>query len=483
MMAKLAACFSIWIAARAGLLSAVLLLVFAGVGLAQEPSRTAHAGFDLESRPGGSGRPLVGHSTRILNVPGTLGEPRPVNVHLWYPAHSRDDCDDSGNSDENAENQGCSATPSVYTSRLNGIPLLPQWDPLSWTIGSSESFENVPIARGHRPFPVIIFSGGSQTNAINYVYTLEALASFGFIVAAPDHLNDTQDDIRIDFVNKQAGFTLIPCFDGLAPPCSRGGNVRKSMTDRAHDISAVLDALPTWFGERVDMTRVGVMSHSRGTVTALAAAGGSTTWGFPAEPRVKAIMGLAIGVHDITFGANLEDVTVPALLVAGTLDATSVVSKEAFDTLASTEKNFVLIENAKHRHFISASCAQTQSSGAIAQADSRAILDLQTATGLLSPFPLPIGVAMDFCGFETFTNPTDIRPLVASLTRFNVTPTNVPTTGLDSSQVKNEVVQLAIAFFGHALEIDSDDNRPFTDLLLRFKEIRLFPLSPLGAAR
>ena len=161
------------------------------------------------------------------------------------------------------------------------------------------SFENLPIARGHRPFPVIVFSHGSQTNAIDYVYTLEALASYGFIVSAPDHLNDTQDDDQIDFINQQAGFALIPCFDGLPSPCLRA-SVSKSMTDRVHDISALIDALPIWFGHRVDISRVGVMGHSRGTVTVLAAAGGSTTWGYPAEPRVKATMGLAMGVPSIT---------------------------------------------------------------------------------------------------------------------------------------------------------------------------------------
>jgi len=61
---------------------------------------------------------------------------------------------------------------------------------------------------------------------------------------------------------------------------------------------------------------------------------------------------------------------------------------------------------------------------------------------------------MDFCGFETFTNPSDIRALVASLTGFNVTPTNVPTTGLDSDEVKGEVLQLAVTFFGDVLERD-----------------------------
>src|SRR5882672_753572 len=79
-----------------------------------------------------SGRHLgsfaVGHSTRRLSVPGTLGENRPVNVHLWYPARSPDDCDSSGSSDGSGDDQGCSATPSMYTSRLYGIPLLPQWD-------------------------------------------------------------------------------------------------------------------------------------------------------------------------------------------------------------------------------------------------------------------------------------------------------------------------------------------------------------------
>ena len=67
---------------------------------------------------------------------------------------------------------------------------------------------------------------------------------------------------------------------------------------------------------------------------------------------------------------------------------------------------------------------------------------------------------MDFCRFETFTSPADIRPLVASLTGFVVTPSNVPATGLDSTQVKDQVTELAVAFFGHALELENNDGRP-----------------------
>ena len=470
----------------------------------------------------------VGHSIRTINVTGMRGETRSVNVNLWYPALSSEDCENFGKSDANSGSSDadshnsninggdwdCPATASVYSSRLHGVPLAPQWDPLSWTIGSTDSLENLPISEAHRSFPVIVFSHGNQGNAIDYVYTLESLASFGFIVAAPDHVNNTEDDLRLDFINPKinsVGRTALPCFDGLASPCDVSSrykkdfgkdpplddpcpqvtsitppvlpptkSVRESMIDRASDIGAIIDALPSWFGERADISRVGVMGHSRGTVTALAAAGGSTCWGFNAEPRVKAIMGLAIGGKNVTFAADVQKVTVPALLVAGTFDTTGPpdVSQKAFVMLQTprTEKACVLIGNAKHRHFDSGMCAETQSAGTVAEASqTRAILDLQTLTQRLV-FPSS-GVAMDFCGLDAFVdtvnNPPkyDIRPLVASVTGcpnssscFNITPDNVPTTGLTSDQVKNEVVKLAVIFFGHTLERD-DNDPPFTDFL------------------
>ena len=46
------------------------------------------------------------------------------------------------------------------------------------------------------------------------------------------------------------------------------------------------------------------------------------------------------------------------------------------------------------------------------------------------------GSSTDYCRYDTFVNPVDIRPITFALSGFNVTPDNVPTTGLDTDEVK-----------------------------------------------
>jgi predicted dienelactone hydrolase len=226
------------------------------------------------------------------------------------------------------------------------------------------------------------------------------------VVAAPYHVNNTQDDARIDVVNGRAPGTLT-CNDGRPGPCSRTV-VPRSMQDRVRDISYILDALPDWFGDRVDASRAGVLGHSRGTATALAAAGGSTVWGFAPEPRVKAIMGLAIAARMITFAAHLANVRVPAVLVAGGKDQNSVqaVSEDAFDTIDSKQKLFVAIPEATHRSFDSTYCAQLRSAATNAHGNASAILDLHTVSLIGASAPGGIsGKAVHYCAAQYFTTP------------------------------------------------------------------------------
>lgn len=438
------------------LLLAALIAATLCVGLAGQT-----AGVETAAASTRTARDLpVGHEVQSLEIAGSAQGEREVDVHLWYPADRK---------------RFSKAPETVYKSALHGKALEPkqcpparadrcEWDPLSWTVKAEVARENAAIDRNGKKYPVIVFSHGSVNDPIDYAHTLELIASAGFVVAAPSHVNNTQDDVRIDFINTQAGpqsgGPLFKCNDGRAGPCSRAPLVNSpelptSMKDRVGDISSVLDALDRhgqtrWLGRRADVSRAGVLGHSRGTATALAAAGGSAAWSVEPEHRVKAIMGMAIAARPITFGANVANVTVPTLLVAGTRDLTSpqAISEEAHAAIASADKRFVSIPNATHRSFDSTYCDQTQASGAVAQGNPKAILDLHTTRGIVTP-GTPVnptgtsGNAMQYCPYASFTNPTDIRPLVASLTRSGF-PGNVPTTGLTTETVKQRLTDYAV---------------------------------------
>jgi len=408
--------------------------------------------------PSGDADPLpfytVGHKVFQIDVIGNHEEHRPISVHVWYPSHQR---------------HGRTA---VYTSTLYGVPLIPgTYDALSWTVTAERAKEDLRIAprKGKSPdaadgqraddgegpegdndhgFPVIVFSHGSVDLPIDYYITLERIAAHGFVVAAPAHVNNTSDDARIDYLNAAAHRTVLSCFDGLPSPCSRT-SIPDSMVDRARDVGAVLDALPTWFGRRVDMNRVGMMGHSRGSASALMEAGGSTTWGVSPEPRIKAIMGLSAGGAPVNFSVQLANIEIPTVIMEGTLSQL-LVTEQAFEAISSTDKQLVIVQNAVHRTFNSGLCAETQSSGAIAEADARAILDLKTAQDALTSLT---GVPLDFCGYSDFTSPNDIRPITFDLTGVEVTPTNVPRTGLTSLAEAQQVTDIAVSFFNRVLKV------------------------------
>jgi predicted dienelactone hydrolase len=454
----------------------------------------------------------VGHRVENLVVPNSVQCPvqpcpRVVKVHLWYPA----------------DRHGFSRAPKTeYTSALHGKPLPEPWAPLSWKVEAEIARETDAIDPHGQPFPMIVFSHGAVNDPIDYAHTLELIAAEGFVVAAPYHANNTQDDARIDFINGRAG-TTFPCSDGLPGPCARA-NVPNSMRDRVNDISHILGALPGWFGDRVDATRAGVLGHSRGTVSALAAAGGSTQWGFGpvkdegGQPLVKAIMGMAIGAAAITNMVDLPKVTVPTVLVAGGLDRNSVqaVSEAAFEAVSSADKLFVGIPNATHRSFDSTYCAQLQSAGAAFDLDhdgvvelsdldtdgdevvepsdlasTRAILDLLNVRLIAASAPGGLsGKAVHYCASEFFTSPVDIRELVGALA--GETPSSefscfwrgkvrvcapvrgpssvclaetIPCTGLETEEVKEGVKEIAVAFFASALKPDGNDGIHFTRYL------------------
>ena len=385
----------------------------------------------------------VGHTVQHITVPGSAqGESRKVDVHLWYPAAAAD---------------ALTRPKTIYTSALYGKPLVPElWDPLSWTVEAETARENAAVDPAGKPYPVIVFSHGNTNDPIDYAHTLELIAGAGFVVAAPYHVNNTQDDARIDFINAAAVAAgkpaLFPCNDGRPSPCSRL-ELHFSIADRVRDISAVLDSLPTWLPGRVDMARAGVMGHSRGTVSALAAVGGSAPpvagatcqagaplcWPVVPDPRIQAVMGMAIGAMPVTLGINFAGVKVPTVLVSAEKDQMSppAVSRLAYDGLGTADKTFVSIPNAVHRTFDSTYCDEFQAAGSLALGKPRKILDQHTFDRI--SINAASGGAKDYCAAASFAG-----------TGIDVSAGGIPL-GLDSDVLKPQMADLAVSFFTQKL--------------------------------
>jgi len=418
--------------------NAILRITLASCLLLPNLSAAQSTTSNTPANAGDWGNFEVGSTVVHIELLGTVGERRPMDVLLWYPA------------DKQAYQ---SAPTTLYASRLNGVPLIDPSNPERWVLMSfvvvaERARNSVPVDQGRPSFPLIVFSHPAMSDPQNVASTLERLASHGFIVAAPWHNGDTQDEQRIDLINIRAGTKIVPCFDGGPSPCLDGLN--KTVQNRALDIAAVLDNITSIFGDRVDTERVGLLGQSRGSLTALMAGGGSTTLNINAEQRIDAIMTLTIAIRTATFTANLNQVTIPTLMVTSKGDRNTPMSiaVDAFNVIPSEQKGLVVLENGEHGVYSSNRCAQMQAAGAVFQAEPRAIGEQLTLENiLLSPNS---GTPIDYCLFESFTQPVDIRPTVKAITGIDVTENNVPKS-LDTVTAMRLVLELATTYFDAVL--------------------------------
>lgn len=258
----------------------------------------------------------AGYQTLTVSDPGRPG--RLLTTSVWYPgAPAR---------------LGPVELPPAARYPVARYPVAPGVD-----VSSALAHEEIPVAPGR--FPLVVVSHGSAGGRVQLAYLAEALATHGFVVAAPDHPGDT----------------MIEAAEGRQAPLA------ELASDRLLDVSAVISAFTKPdcpLSRMVRADEVGVVGFSFGGLTSAV-----STVGFlraPADPRVRAVVGIAPAT-EVVPERELDRVRVPVLLVGGSNDLAAPVERNAgrtFDGLHGAHPRYlVTVTGGMHNSFTEI-CAQ-----------------------------------------------------------------------------------------------------------------------------
>lgn len=132
--------------------------------------------------------------------------------------------------------------------------------------------DGADVAETEGRYPVLLLSPGDATNVEFYAALAEDLASRGFVVVGINHPYQVTAT-RLDD-GTVAGYRSD---DAPAGGPAAEATTRAKIAQRLADVDLVLDQLPvlagdgTLAGGRLDLDRIGIVGHSNGGVTAVAA--------------------------------------------------------------------------------------------------------------------------------------------------------------------------------------------------------------------
>lgn len=253
----------------------------------------------------------VGYAAWEFKDPDRGG--RQVPVRVWYPAEKR---------------PGAGAERAYYLLRDLGV--------LRVGLESRTAYRDLSPASGG-DFPVVLFSHGWGSGSIEGAPIGETLASRGFIVCSIGHTGNTYEDAIID----------------------RGGTFRGPAIDRPADVRFILDRLEVLnrsegpFRGAFDMQNIGMIGHSFGGYTAVAAAIGH---GVPRERRLKAIMPVVPAYDEFT-DDELRSIDLPFLQIGAAEDDICPVERNVLRADHLLPKNplgAIIVNATSHYHFSTA---------------------------------------------------------------------------------------------------------------------------------
>lgn len=333
--------------------------VIPGQGTAPGSSVQGGTGQPHQPRPdappyGVRGPYAVG--VRDFLIDGTEEYSRAITVSVWYPALN------------------LNSVPEQITYEMD---ITPNTEHPPVPVYGRALQDAEPMTDG-APFPLVLYSHGAWSFRQSAAYLMEQLASYGFTVIAPDHV----DNWGTLFQSTLAAEILRPI------ELQRTLDYAALLTDTGGALEGIIDmqhvAAAGWsFGGEEAMLLAGARFNLdelfagckekdnvfagceyQDAVNELAELAGLNTppqglWPDWRDARIDAVVALAPG-SDIFGKTGTQDMRTPIMLIAGSLDESVGPGLAYFDTyrqLPDARKSLVTIENASHLIFFNACLA------------------------------------------------------------------------------------------------------------------------------
>jgi pimeloyl-ACP methyl ester carboxylesterase len=188
---------------------------------------------------------------------------------------------------------------------------------------------------------VIVFSHGFHGCATQSRFLMEAFASAGYIVFAPNHRDAVCRGGNARWSDKPATLFQRP----------ESWNA-ESFRDRADDVRHLIAAIGSdeRFRSRADLSRLGLAGHSLGGYTVLGLAGAWPEWKLPG---VKAVLALSPYSQPFIVHKTLGGLSAPVMYQGGTWDlgVTPAIQKTSGGYEQSPEPKY-FVEFGRAGHFI-----------------------------------------------------------------------------------------------------------------------------------
>lgn len=334
----------------------LLLMSVASVSvIAQEGETVARSGLRPDA-PAYGVRGTYPVGARDLVIDGET----PLEITVWYPALNADRLEE--------------AIIYPYTLKMDMPP-----GTTATIAGRALSEASFDLSAG--PYPLVILSTGFAMGRTAYAWLAEHLASYGFVVIAPEHherydpsfttfwqtdIHRPQDVLTVlAYVDKQVGTGGV--FEGLINPevvavvghssggytalAAAGARINMDAMAARCEMARAADDPNVWLCDLL-LPYVADMAELAGLDAV--PEGLWPTW---ADSRIDAIVPMADEAYKFD-QAGLAEITVPVMAMGSTLDTGAPYpwgTPLTYESISSTTKALVAFENAEHMIF-SSSC-------------------------------------------------------------------------------------------------------------------------------